>query len=121
MIADTIRMTEEALPPAERERVRVLMVSFDPAHDTVAVLRDTASRRSIDTLHWSLARTDPASVRKLAALLGVQYRPLPNGEFNHTSAIVLLDADGRIVARTKELGSVDAQFVTALRRVAAAP
>jgi protein SCO1/2 len=119
MIADTIRMTENAMSPAERARLRVVMVSFDPAHDTVAVLHDTALRRSIDIPRWSLARTDAASVRKLAAVLGVQYRPLPNGEFNHSTTIIVLDADGRIAARTSELGSVDAALVTALHKVAA--
>jgi len=121
MIADTIRMTENAMSPEDRARLHVVMVSFDPAHDTVAVLKDTASRQSIDTSHWSLARTDAVSVRKLAALLGVQYRPLPGGDFNHTTAIILLDADGRIVARTQELGSVDAGLLAAIHKAAAAP
>jgi protein SCO1/2 len=42
---------------------------------------------------------------------------LANGDFNHTSALVLLDAEGRIVARTEKIGSVpDPEFVAAVRR-----
>jgi len=92
------------------------MVSIDPAHDTVAVLKQKADERAIATPRWAMARTDPASVRKLAAVLGIQYRALANGEFNHTTALILLDADGRIVARSSQLGSADPAFVVKVRR-----
>ena len=47
---------------------------------------------------------------------GVQYRALANRDINHSTAIVLLDADGRIVARTDKLGDVDAEFMAALHK-----
>jgi len=53
-------------------------------------------------------------VRALAALLGVQYRRLPDGDFNHSSTIELLDAEGRIAARTNTLGAVDPDMIQAL-------
>ena len=59
-------------------------------------------------------------MRSVAALLGIRYRPLADGEFNHTSALVLLDAEGRIVARTEQVGSKpDPEFVAAVRKAAA--
>lgn len=115
MIIAAIQHTLGSLTPAERDRVRVLMISFDPARDTVEVLKRTARERGCDS-HWTLARTDEASVRKIAALLGVQYRRLEGGEFSHSSVIELLDADGRIVARSGRLDSVDPTLVQALRR-----
>ena len=50
-------------------------------------------------------------MRKLAAMLGIQYRELPSGEFNHSSVIVLLDAEGRVVGKTSLLGEADPAFV----------
>jgi protein SCO1/2 len=50
-------------------------------------------------------------VRQLAAVLGIQYRALPNGDFNHSTALILLDADGRLVARTTRLAGADPAFV----------
>ena len=44
-------------------------------------------------------------------MLGVQYRALPNGDFNHSTNLILLDADGRIAGRTAQLGSADPAFV----------
>ena len=114
MIFETLQLTLKALPATDRERVKVLMVSFDPARDSVAVLKAKAEAHHCDA-RWTLARTDDASARKLAALLGVQYRRLASGEFNHSSTIELLDADGRIAARTGTLAAVDPALLKRLR------
>jgi protein SCO1/2 len=113
VIFETIAQTVKALPAAERARLRILMVSFDPERDTVDVLKATAKRHGCDE-RWHLVRASDADVRRLAAVLGVQYRRLPSGEFNHSSSILLLDAEGRIVKRTGVLGSVDTGFVAAI-------
>ncbi|MEP7297138.1 MAG: SCO family protein [Burkholderiales bacterium] len=119
MIFETIQMTLKALPAADQDRVKVLMVSFDPARDSVAVLKEKADAHHCDA-RWTLARTDDASARKLAALLGVQYRRLASGEFNHSSTIELLDAEGRIAARTGTLAAVDPALLKTLRASIAA-
>jgi protein SCO1 len=115
MLIETLRATEAKLTEAERQRLTVLMVTFDPAHDSVAVLKQTAEQRQVDGSRWTLARTDATSVRKIAAVLGIQYRALGNGDFNHTTAVLLLDAEGRVAGRTTQLGTVDPAFVTLLR------
>ena len=116
MLIDSLRDTESKLDAGERDHLGVLMVSIDPAHDTVAVLKQKADERAIAAPRWAMARTDPASVRKLAAVLGIQYRALANGEFNHTTALILLDADGRIVARSSQLGNADPAFVLKVKQ-----
>ena len=118
MIFETVAGTLQALAPAQRAKVRVLMVSFDPARDTVAVLKETAHAHRCDA-QWTLARPDDESgARKIAALLGVQYRRLANGEFNHSSSIALVDADGRIGARSGKLGAVDDDLLKSIRAMA---
>lgn len=116
MLIETIRDTEAKLSTDEREHLTVLLVSIDPGHDSVEVLKRTADERHVDATRWTLARTDAATVRKLAAVLGIQYRALAGGEFNHTTALILLDADGRIVARSSQLGSADPAFVLKVRQ-----
>jgi protein SCO1 len=110
MIFETIHSTLKALPEADRKEVRVLMVSFDPPRDTVAVLKETAAKRNCDS-QWTLARTDEATARKVAAVLGVQYRKLADGEFNHSTQIALLDRDGRIAGKSGKLGPADPALV----------
>jgi protein SCO1/2 len=115
MIFETLHMTLKALPAAERSATKVLLISFDPERDTPDVLAKAAAARGCDS-QWTLARGDEATVRKVAAVLGIQYRRLSSGEFNHSSTIDLLDKTGRIVARSGTLGSVDAALVQAAHR-----
>lgn len=111
MLIDTLRNTQLSLTPEERSRLSMLLITFDPARDDVKVLKSIADKRGLDLTHWTLARTDAVSVRKIAATLGIQYRLLPDGEYNHTTVLVLLDANGRIVGRSKKLGVTDPAFV----------
>ena len=117
LIIDTARMTERELDESQRMKLAVLMVSFDAKRDDPATLKSQADKRKIDTTRWTLARTDAANVRKLAAILGIQYRQLDDGEFNHSSVLILLDADGRIAARSETMGKVDPEFVAAIKRL----
>jgi protein SCO1/2 len=59
-------------------------------------------------------------VRKLAATLGIQYRRLASGEFNHSTVIEVLDRQGRIAARSGKLGAADTTLVKALHQIASA-
>jgi protein SCO1/2 len=111
MIVEAIRATEEKLTPSQRDKLAVLMVSFDPDRDTVEALKATAEKRGLTAPHWTLARSDSKSVRRLAAVLGIQYRPTKDGEFNHSSVILLLDGEGRIKARTNQIAGADPQLV----------
>lgn len=116
LMIDSALSVEHALTPVQRDALRILLVSFDPQRDTPVVLQALAAKRHLDTQRWTLARTDDGSVRKLAALLGVRYRKLANGEFNHTSGLILLDADGRIVAKTEQIGPLpDPKFLAAVQ------
>lgn len=121
MIIDTLKLTRKAIDEPARDRLDVLAVSFDPERDSVQALHDYAARRGLDGAHWTLARTAPQDVRQLAALLGLQYRKRPDGDFNHSSELILLDAQGRIAARTSVIGKLDPAFVAAVRKTVAAP
>jgi protein SCO1 len=119
MIFETAHATLKALPAADRKDVRVLMVSFDPARDSVAVLKDTYAKRSCDS-QWTLARADESTSRKVAAVLGVQYRKLADGEYNHSTQLALLDRNGKIAARSGKLGPADAEFVKRVHEIVSA-
>ena len=121
LIVDTVKGIEHALTAEERARLRILLVSIDPDRDDVAALKKVSDQRRLDPIRWTLARTDAGEVRKLAAVLGVRYRGLIDGEFNHTSAVVLLDGDGRKLAASSRLGSEpDAEFLEKVRAALAA-
>lgn len=122
LMIDSAKGVEHALTPQERAEISILLVSLDPARDDTEALKSVADKRKLDGAHWTLARTDERAVRKLAALLGVRYRVLANGDFNHTSAIYLLDGDGRKLASSAQLGgSPDPEFLRAVRAALPVP
>ena len=121
LIIDTMHMTERELDQTQRAKLSVLMVSFDASRDDPATLKAQTDKRKIDTGRWTLARTDAPNVRTLAAILGIQYRQLDDGEFNHSSVLILLDARGRIAARSETMGKTDPEFVSAIKRVLGEP
>ncbi len=114
LIIDSMRLTRNALDPLIRSQIDLLAVSFDPGRDDVATLRSYADKRKLDPRFWTLARAEPAQVRQLSGVLGLQYRQLPDGEFNHSSELILLDAEGRIAAHTNVIGRLDPAFVKAI-------
>jgi protein SCO1/2 len=118
LIVESGKAVDRALTPAQRARLGVMLISMDPARDTPARLAALARERRIDDRRWMLASPKPADVRSVAGVLDVRYRQLSDGEFNHTSALILLDANGRIVARTDQMGSnVDPAFIAKVRSV----
>ena len=115
MLIDTLEYTLAALTSEQRARASILLVTIDPARDSVEVLKGIATKRQLNPAQWTLARTDEASVRKLAALLGIQYRLLENGDYNHSTVLILLDAEGRIAGSTSDIGKVDPEFLKLLQ------
>jgi protein SCO1 len=121
MLFEAIKNIETQLPAAQRQRLRVGLITLDPARDDVASLKKTADLRAGDPARWRLYRTQSADVRKLAGVLGVQYRQLSNGEFNHSTVMILLDARGVELARTNQIAKPDPGFLQALLKATALP
>lgn len=122
LVVETLRDIERELNAEERAKLDVLLLSLDPENDAPAVLNAFATTRRIDAKDWLLARASPADTRKLAAALGIKYRQIDEADFDHSSVLVLLDAQGRVVARsTKTGGKVAPEFVTAVHEVLARP
>jgi protein SCO1/2 len=117
LIVESGKAVEHQLDAAQRARLGVVLISMDPARDTPAALQKVATQRGVDGGRWLLAAPPAAKVREVAGVLGVRYKQLPNGDFNHSSVLILLDADGRILARTEKIGSVpDPDFLAAVRK-----
>lgn len=115
LLIDTLRSFERSLTPAERSRIRVVLISIDPEHDTTESLQKLATERRIDLSRWTLVHTDESTVRKIAAVLNVQYRRLPDGNYNHASVVTLLTPQGEIAAQSTVLGKADERLAASLR------
>jgi protein SCO1/2 len=114
-IVEGLKQTEKEVVAHGGKALPVLLVTFDPERDDAPTLKKTARERNLPPPVWTLAKADAGNVRKLAAILDIQYRKLPSGDFNHTSVLILLDAEGRIAGRTSTIGASDPAFVKLVR------
>ena len=117
LIIDTALAVQHGLSTQEREKLSVIMISIDPRKDTPKVLQALMASRKLNPNEWILARTDEKDVRSIAALLNIRYRELEGGDFNHTSVLILIDAQGRIIARTEKMGTQpEPEFLAAVKK-----
>jgi protein SCO1 len=121
MLFEAVKNIEAGLPAEARQRLQVGLISLDSARDDVAALKKTAEQRAGDPARWRLYRTQATDTRKLAGVLGVQYRQLSNGEFNHSTLMILLDAQGVELARTENIAKIDPYFFKAVLKATVLP
>lgn len=115
MIISTIQQLESKLSAEERSELRVMTISIDPERDVPALLLETMQRHSVDASRWSMVRPEPGDLRAIAGVFGIKYKQLPDGEFSHSTKIILLDRDGVTVASTDRIGRQDAAFLESIK------
>lgn len=82
------QLQQQVLDRGLQERVGLLSVSFDPAHDSPTVLGDYARRNRMDPQVWQLTTlAEPGDRRKLLDAFGIMVIPAPLGEFEHNAAL----------------------------------
>ena len=104
---------QERVPANLKSQTMFVLVSFDLAHDTTAVLAEYRKQRGLDA-QWILLRGTDDSVRELAALVGVKYKPEPGGAFAHSNLITILNPEGEIVHQRIGLNGGLAEAAAAL-------
>jgi protein SCO1/2 len=106
--------------PALRGRARLVSISFDPDHDTPAVLKKHASRLKADPAVWTFLTGDRATVDKFAGRMGVSVlRPQTPGEITHNLRTALIGPDGRLVKYYTGSDWTPSQTLTDLRAAVA--
>ena len=115
LIIENAKAVQKQLPAASGARLGVAMVSLDPQRDTPAALARVARDHRVPE-GWRFLRPATDDVRALASVLDVRYRFREDGSINHTCVLVLLDAQGRELARSEVEGiAPDPAFVEQVR------
>lgn len=97
MIVSDLKTIEKALPEKVRNKIGIVLVSFDTDRDNPAQLKTFATKRNLPLDRWTLLTGSEDAVRSLSTILGVSYKKLYDGEFSHSAVITLLDKEGEIV------------------------
>jgi len=85
--------------PALAGKVKLVSITFDPQHDTPAVLAKHAARLKADPAVWTMLTGDQKTIEKFAAKFGVGLIQSPEtpDQITHNLRTTLIGADGRVV------------------------
>ena len=121
LIIENAKSVQKQLSPAERRQLGMVMVSLVPGRDTPAAMQDVARRHRVQE-GWQFLTPAENDVRAIASVLDVRYRFRDDGSINHTSVLVLLDAQGRVRARNEVTGAAaDPAFLIQIKALLAEP
>lgn len=119
LLIENIKRIEQAVAARGAAPLPVVLVSFDPEHDDVAMLARVAANHHLSAPLYRLTTPISGDYGALAGVLGIAYRPLPDGGYAHNTVVALLDGEGRVLATTDATGKPDPAFVAAMVMVAA--
>lgn len=100
IVAD-IKKLESKLGKRSKE-INFVLVSIDPDRDKPEKLQKYSKSKKITHPNWYFLSGSDDSVLELAAVLGVKYKKLPDGEFSHSNIISIIDGEG--VVKYQQVG-----------------
>ena len=77
------------------EKVHLLSISFDPANDTPAVLKEYAENFGVDPKIWTFATGTPVQIKSVTTLFGLTYE-MQGGSVTHNLRTALIEPNGRL-------------------------
>ncbi|WP_374075276.1 SCO family protein [Bdellovibrio bacteriovorus] len=99
LIIAQMQQLEKALDAQGKKSARFVLVSFDPKKDTPDVLKEYSDKRKLSS-RWSLyTSASDKSPREIASVLGIKYKKIEGGDYDHSFIITVLDSDGVVQGR----------------------
>lgn len=111
-----IQKIEKELKALGLNNYKIVLASFDPKRDTPEHLKKYKEEKKLDEKWTFISAPSDSEVRELAAVLGISYKPLGDGEFSHSNIITLLDEKGVVIAKIEGLSADIAPLVNAFKK-----
>jgi protein SCO1 len=110
MTTHNMHLVEQKLPDDLKDKVKFIVISFDPNRDTPAVLKKFAEIRDYSFDKWTLLSGDEQNTREVMLKFGIKAIPTDSsyddgGELSyniiHTDRISLIDQEGKLRSNYK--------------------
>ena len=110
MTTHNMQLVQRRLPDDLKDKVKFVVISFDPNRDTPAVLKKFAEIRDITFDNWTFLTGDNQNTKEVMLKFDVKAIPADssydeNGELSysiiHTDRISLIDQDGKLRSNYK--------------------
>ena len=116
MTISKINKIEKAIAKLGVKKYQMVLASFDPKRDTPAHMKGYMKKRKLSESRWTFLSAPNDSVsRELAVALGINYKPLDDGEFTHSNVISVLDEKGVVKAKIESLSASIEPIVKAFK------
>lgn len=103
VLVHDVKRLYDALDPVAQQQIKLVMVSFDTDRDTPQALASYVQQYELNDDNWVFLKGPKEHIRTLATVLGVRYRQRPDGDFDHSNVITILNKDGVIAERIEGL------------------
>lgn len=98
-VISEVQNIESKLDQKTKDKIQIVLVSFDPIRDTPPIMKSYAEKRKLNLQRWMfLTNPNESKIRELAVALNFKYQKNANGDFTHSFMIFVLDEDGVIQA-----------------------
>ncbi len=94
------------------DRVKLMSISFDPAHDDQEAMMDYGELHGADGFVWTIARPGAGDLAVMLDSFGVQVIPDDFGGYEHNAALHLVDRQGRLT-RIFDIDDIDGAALAA--------
>ncbi len=110
MTTHNMQLVEQRLPDELKDKVKFVVISFDPNRDTPAVLKKFAELRDLTFDRWAFLTGDNQNTKEVMLKFDIKAIPSDssydeNGELSynviHTDRISLIDQNGRLKSNYK--------------------
>lgn len=96
VIINFLREFKEKLDSEIKEDVHFVLVTFDQ-RDTTLDLKTYLKKQKLEIPHWTFLRGSEKNIKEIAAILGIKFKQMDDGEYSHSNTISLLDKNGVLV------------------------
>jgi protein SCO1 len=103
LLTQKMAQVQDALGADFGAKIVFVSITFDPEHDTQAVLRDYAHAWGARRDGWLFLTGSPTAIREVTRRYGVFFKKRKDGSIDHTQLTTLVDAKGEM--RVQYLGA----------------
>lgn len=96
LILSQMQQLEKSLQEQGRKDVQFVLVSFDYHRDTPKVLKEYLKKRGLSSSWTLLTASSDKEPREISNLLGIKYKRMESGDYDHSFIITVLDSEGVI-------------------------
>ncbi|WP_373517744.1 SCO family protein [Pricia sp.] len=103
LVAD-MRGIEAQIPEAQKDKIKLVLVSIDPETDTPERLKEFSIENEMKSDQWIFLTGSESDTREFAAVLAVNYKQISPMDFSHSNIISVFDQQGELAHQKEGLG-----------------